>query len=277
MKTRSSFMTVLVGAVAGAAVTVLLLTTGLIPGKTVTKTVVVPQTTSPVSQLTGGALTPTQIYQKYSRGVVEIISTFPDSGQGFFSTGPMQALGSGFVVSKSGYILTNAHVVSQNGQTVRTVRVTFKGGGGATQKVTGTVVGANNTSDVALIKVDPTKVANLDPIPVGNSGSVAVGESVVAIGNPLGYDFTLTSGIVSATGRNLQSPNGATIHNGIQTDAAINEGNSGGPLIDASGHVIGINEQIASQSGGNQGLGFAVPINTALNVLNRLAHGVLAA
>jgi S1-C subfamily serine protease len=270
-------MTVLTGAVAGVAATVLLLTTGLIPGRTVTKTVVVPQGTSTVSQLTGGALTPTQIYQKYSRSVVEIVSTFSAGGQGFFSTGSTQALGSGFVISKRGYILTNAHVVDQNGQTVRTVRVTFKGTGGATQRVTGTVVGANNTSDVALIKVDPAKVTNLDPIPLGNSGAVAVGETVVAIGNPLGLDFTLTSGIVSATGRDLQSPNGATIHNGIQTDAAINEGNSGGPLIDAAGRVIGINEQIASQSGGNQGLGFAVPINTALNVVNQLAHGVVGA
>jgi putative serine protease PepD len=268
-------MTMLVGAVAGAVVTVLLLTTGLLPGRTVTKTIVVPQSTKTVSQLSGGTLTPAQIYQKYSRGVVEIVSTFPGGGQGFFSTGPSQALGSGFVISKAGYILTNAHVVNQNGQTVKTVSVTFKGSGNATQRVTGTVVGANNTTDVALIKVDPTKLAGLDPIPVGNSSNVPVGESVVAIGNPLGFDFTLTSGIVSATGRDLQSPNGATIHNGIQTDAAINEGNSGGPLIDATGHVIGINEQIASQSGGNQGLGFAVPINAALTVVNQLAHGAV--
>ena len=277
MKNRSSLLTILVGAVAGAVVTVLLLTTGIIPGRTVTKTVIVPQSTSAVSQVSVGTLTPAQIYQKYSRGVVEIISTFPGGNQGFFSTGPTQALGSGFVISKSGYILTNAHVVNQNGQTVKTVSVTFKGNGTTTQRVTGSVVGANNTSDVALIKVDPTKVAFLDPIPVGNSSNVPVGESVVAIGNPLGFDFTLTSGIVSATGRDLQSPNGATIHNGIQTDAAINEGNSGGPLIDPTGHVIGINEQIASQSGGNQGLGFAVPINTALNVVSHLAHGAVLA
>jgi S1-C subfamily serine protease len=277
VKTRSSLMTVVVGAIAGAAVTVLLLTTGLIPTRTVTKTVVVPQGTSAVSQVSGGTLTPAQIYQKYSRGVVEIVSTFPGSQQGFFSTGPSRALGSGFVISKSGYILTNAHVVNQNGQTVKTVSVTFKGNGSATKRVTGTVVGANNTSDVALIKVDPAKIAGLDPIPLGSSASVPVGETVVAIGNPLGLDFTLTSGIVSATGRDLKSPNGATIHNGIQTDAAINEGNSGGPLIDATGHVIGINEQIASQSGGNQGLGFAVPIDTALTVVHRLAPGMITA
>jgi len=96
---------------------------------------------------------------------------------------------------------------------------------------------------------------------------VEAGEAVVAIGNPLGYDFSVTSGIVSATSRNLQSPNGSVIPNGIQTDAAINEGNSGGPLIDSSGKVIGINEQIASQSGGNKGLGFAVPIDTAAKVM----------
>ena len=96
------------------------------------------------------------------------------------------------------------------------------------------------------------------------------GEPVVAIGNPLGYDFSITEGIVSATNRNLQSPNGSTISNGIQTDAAINEGNSGGPLIDSSGEVIGINEQIASTTGANTGLGFAVPIDTAENVMNQL-------
>ena len=266
---------VVVGAVTGALVTALVMATGLISTTTVTKTVVVPQGTRTVSEVSGGAtLTPTQIYQQYARGVVEIISTFPTGNQGFFGgSQPLQALGSGFVVSKSGYILTNAHVVSQNGQTVKTVTVVFKRGGTSTQRVTGTVVGSNSTSDVALVKVDPSKVAFLDPIPLGNSDSVAVGEQVVAIGNPLGLDFTLPSGIVSATGRDLQSPNGATIHNGIQTDAAINEGNSGGPLIDASGHVIGINEQIASQSGGNQGLGFALPIDTAIRVMSQLQKG----
>ena len=121
-----------------------------------------------------------------------------------------------------------------------------------------------------LLKVDPAKAPALDPLPLGDSSAIQVGEPVVAIGNPLGFDFSVTSGIVSATSRNLQSPNNSVIPNGIQTDAAINEGNSGGPLIDASGHVIGINEQIASQSGGNQGLGFAVPINTAVSVMQQL-------
>jgi serine protease Do len=224
--------------------------------------------------LQGSSLTPEQIYQNYAQGVVEIVATFSSgSRQGFF--GPStpqteQALGSGFVVSKDGYILTNAHVVSANGQTVKTVHVVFKGIGTQTRQVIGAVAGADNTSDVALIKVDPSKTGTLDSIPLGSSAAVQPGETVVAIGNPLGYDFSITSGIVSATNRNLQSPNGSTISNGIQTDAAINEGNSGGPLIDSAGQVIGINEQIASQSGGNQGLGFAVPIDTAANVLSQL-------
>ena len=105
---------------------------------------------------------------------------------------------------------------------------------------------------------------------------MAVGQEVVAIGNPLGLDFSLSSGVVSATDRELQSPNGATITGGIQTDAAINPGNSGGPLIDATGHVIGINEQIDSQSGGNEGIGFAVPINTAISVMQQMQAGATA-
>jgi len=147
---------------------------------------------------------------------------------------------------------------------------TQNGAGTDTTTVAATVVGVDETSDVALLKVDPAKAPALDPVPLGDSSAVQVGEAVVAIGNPLGYDFSVTSGIVSATNRNLQSPNGSVIPDGIQTDAAINEGNSGGPLIDASGRVIGINEQIASQSGGNQGLGFAVPINTAVDVMKQL-------
>ena len=127
------------------------------------------------------------------------------------------------------------------------------------------------TSDVAAAQGRPQQGRRtLDPLSLGDSSTVQVGEAVVAIGNPLGYDFSVTSGIVSATDRNLQSPNGSAIPDGIQTDAAINEGNSGGPLIDSSGQVIGINEQIASQSGGNQGLGFAVPINTAANAMKQL-------
>ena len=268
----------------GSAVTVLvvvaLMATGVLPVKTEKTTVVREKASEEAATttvaMTGTSMTPAQIYNKYSAGVVEVLSTFNNVsstspyGQ---SSSSAQALGSGFVVSTDGSILTNAHVVSDNGVRAHTVKVVFKtqsSSGTDTTTVAATVVGVDETSDVALLKVDPAKAPALDPLPLGDSSAVQVGEAVVAIGNPLGYDFSVTSGIASATNRNLQSPNGSVIPDGIQTDAAINEGNSGGPLIDASGEVIGINEQIASQSGGNQGLGFAVPINTAVSVMKQL-------
>ncbi len=221
-------------------------------------------------------MTPQQIYEKHAGSVVEITATFPGSYDMFGQqTGGGQALGTGFVVSEDGYILTNAHVVSQSGQSVSTVTVTFKGEGAQGAQVEGVVLGADESTDVALIKVDPSQTPALVPIPLGDSSKVTVGEAVVAIGNPLGLDFSLSSGVVSATDRQLQSPNGATISGGIQTDAAINSGNSGGPLINANGQVIGINEQIASQGGGNEGIGFAVPINTAVQVMEQIKAGTL--
>lgn len=216
-------------------------------------------------------LTPQQIYEKYVGSVVEVRATFPGTYDmwGQYS-GDQQALGTGFVVSTDGDILTNAHVVSESGQTVSSVTVIFKGSGSEGIEVQGTVVGADESTDVALIQIDPSTSPELTPIPLGDSSKIAVGEEVVAIGNPLGLEFSLSKGVVSATGRDLQSPNGAVITGGIQTDAAINQGNSGGPLIDANGRVIGINEQIASQSGGNEGIGFAVPINTAISVMEQM-------
>jgi len=219
-------------------------------------------------------LTPQQIYEEHVDSVVEIQATFPGTYDmwGQYS-GDQQALGTGFVVSEDGSILTNAHVVSSNGQVANAVTVIFKGEGAEGVQVEGTVIGADDSTDVALVTIDPSQVPDLEAIPLGDSSAVAVGEEVVAIGNPLGLDFSLSSGVVSATDRELQSPNGATITGGIQTDAAINSGNSGGPLIDASGRVIGINEQIASQGGGNEGIGFAVPINTALSVMEQMQNG----
>jgi putative serine protease PepD len=223
---------------------------------------------------TTGGLTPQQLYEQNVGSVVEIKTTFPGTTDIFGQqTGGGQALGTGFVVSEDGYILTNAHVVSESGYTASTVDVVFKGTDTESSTVQGTVVGADESTDVALIKVDTSQTGDLTPIPLGDSSAVQVGEAVVAIGNPLGLDFSLSSGVVSATDRELQSPNGATITGGIQTDAAINPGNSGGPLIDSTGHVIGINEQIDSQSGGNEGIGFAVPINTAITVMKQMQDG----
>ena len=230
-----------------------------------------------------GALTPEQIYQQATPGVVEVQSTFP-SIQGFFGQqGGGLGIGTGFVVSSAGEILTNAHVVVEYPQTsglstpqlATKVQVVFRGTGTSTTTVDAQIAGVDGSTDVALLKIDPSKVPDLTPLPLGDSSTVRVGEPVVAIGNPLGLEFTMTSGIVSAVDRALDSPTGALIENGIQTDAAINEGNSGGPLIDASGHVIGINEQIAtapSGGSGNIGLGFAVPINTAVASMKQLEN-----
>ena len=222
-------------------------------------------------------ISPQEIYEKHARSVVVIQATLPGTldmyGQ---SSGSQEVLGTGFVVSKDGYILTNAHVVSENGQAASTVDVVFESSAGQQITVQGAVVGADESTDVALIKVDPGQTPRLVPIPLGDSSNIAVGEQVVAIGNPQGLDISLSSGVVSATNRDLESPNGATIIGGIQTDAAINPGSSGGPLIDSTGHVIGINEQITTQSGGNEGLGFAVPINVAIKAMRAMKAGAEA-
>ena len=277
------------GTLATVLIVVVLMTTGVLPVKT-ERTVVVATGAAAAGASASGtssastadvaartdALTPAEIYERSAAGVVEVLASFSATG-GTTPYGPAsgtaQALGSGFVVSKECHILTNAHVVNDNGQQATAVSVVFKikqGGDTETTELPATIVGSDDTSDVALLEVDPAKAPALQPLELGDSSAVQVGEQVVAIGNPLGYDFSVTSGIVSAINRNLQSPNGSVIADGIQTDAAINEGSSGGPLIDASGKVIGINEQIASQSGGNQGLAFAVPINTARAVMHQL-------
>ena len=260
------------GALAAAAVVLLLVF--VFDLGDVNKTVIqaTPETPTVYSTpaTTTGDLSPDQIYENVSGGVVMVLSDFGGSGTDQFGqTQSARALGTGFVVDEEGYILTNAHVVDESGQRASSVTVVFNKGGSETQRVPGELVGVDVGSDVAVIKVDPGKV-DLKALPLGDSDKVVVGEPVVAIGNPLGYDFSITAGIVSATGRSLQAPNGQTIPNGIQTDAAINQGNSGGPLINDQGRVIGINEQIASQGGGNDGLGFAVPINTAIRSLEQI-------
>ena len=275
MRMRTAVASIALGIVAAVGSMTLALATGLVPVKSETTTVVEPASTSTVA-MTGSGMTPEEIYDTYAQGVVEVVAAF-SGAESYGPYGPtggsQQALGTGFVVSEDGYILTNAHVVNESGTTAETVTVGFKGEESAATKVKATVVGVDNSSDVALITIDPDEAGDLTVIPLGDSDELKVGEPVVAIGNPLGFDFTLTTGVVSALDRELQSPNGSIISNGIQTDAAINSGNSGGPLIDATGHVIGINEQIASQSGGNQGLGFAVPINTAIRVMEQLKDG----
>lgn len=266
MRSMRSFVLGLAGGVVGAVAVALVLILVFDAGGVRRETVVQTQTL-PLAQTQGEGLSPAEIYDRLAGGVVMVLSTY-DTPDSWWNSGPSQGLGTGFVTSDDGSILTNAHVVSQDGTVADEVTVVFRHADGE-KRVEGTLVGVDNDSDVALIQVDPDGL-DLTPLPLGDSDAVTVGEPVVAIGNPLGYDFSVTSGIVSATGRSLRSPSGATIPNGIQTDAAINQGNSGGPLINARGEVIGINEQIASQSGGNEGLGFAVPINTAVRAMEQL-------
>jgi len=263
------------GLVSVALVVGTLVLTGVLPTTgTTTRTVVQSaQSTSPVSYSTGD-LTPNEVYDKCVGGVVEINATFSGTMDYFGqSSGSGQAVGSGFVLSTDGYIVTNSHVVSENGTLASSVTVVFNKDGANAQEVNGTIVGTDDSTDVALIKVDPDAVSGLTALEVGDSSALEVGEQVVAIGSPLDLEFSLTVGVVSAVGREIESPSGETITDAIQTDASINPGNSGGPLIDSSGKVIGINEQIATQSGGNEGIGFAVPINTVLKVVEQLQSG----
>src|SRR6267142_7094112 len=168
-----------------------------------------------------------------------------------------EGLGSGVVITKDGYILTNNHVVDG----AEEVKVTLQDGRDFTAKV----IGRDPKSDVAVVQID---ARDLPTIPVADSDKVEVGDVVLAIGNPFGIGQTVTTGIVSATGRG--GAIGLDYEDFIQTDAAINPGNSGGALVDAEGRLIGINTAILSRSGGNQGIGFAVPANLARSVMTSL-------
>jgi S1-C subfamily serine protease len=216
------------------------------------------------------ALSVADIYRRSAGGVVFVtarVVTQTDSPFGFPLEQQGLATGSGFVIDKSGYILTNAHVV----EGAKTASVRFEEGG---DLVDARVVGQDLSTDLAVLKVDPSH-AKLKPLPLGNSNRVQVGDPAIAIGNPFGYDRTVTTGIISALQRQIRAPNGFTIGHVIQTDAPINPGNSGGPLLDADGRVIGVNSQIATAgSRGSVGIGFAVPINTAKRVIPQLEqHG----
>jgi len=267
-----SFVAGAVGGIVGAALLFLVLfLLGVTPVKKVTTIEVSSPTALASPGTTSAGLTPAQIYDREATGVVEITSTFPSSGTDLFGQpiGGGVSVGSGFVASKQGYIVTNAHVVSASGRRATKLTVTFKGSGTQTRTVAGRIVGVDTLSDVAVVKVDAAGLT-LNPLPMGDSNTVQVGEQVVAIGNPMRLQFTMTSGIVSAIHRNLSPQAGTNIYNGIQTDAAINPGNSGGPLIDASGKVIGINESIITTTGANEGLGFAVPIDLAKNSFTQI-------
>src|ERR671918_3088645 len=198
-----------------------------------------------------------EIYEQAGPGVVQVSSTSVDSSDPFFGPQEASKLGSGFVIDKSGRIVTNYHVI----EGAQEVQVNFSGD----DRVPARVVGSDPSTDLAVLEIDAQARA-LTPLPLGNSDAVRVGDAVVAIGNPFGLERTVTAGIVSALQRQIQAPDGFTIDKAIQTDAPINQGNSGGPLLNSRGQVIGVNSQIQSESGGNVGIGFAVPINTVKQV-----------
>ncbi|HEX5470133.1 MAG TPA: trypsin-like peptidase domain-containing protein [Gaiellaceae bacterium] len=220
--------------------------------------------------LPGNDFDPALIYRERAAGVVTILALFGPHGSASASDA---AQGSGFVVSRDGYILTNSHVVTTAGEdgadeaeSASTVFVEFRDG----DRVRARVVGWDIYDDVGLVKVDP-KEHELTPVPLGDSSRVAVGEPVAAIGSPFGNDSSLTVGVVSATERSIASLTSSyDLVDAIQTDTQINRGNSGGPLFDARGRVIGINAQINSVSGNSEGVGFAVPINSARRSMEQL-------
>ena len=229
-----------------------------------TTTVEAPVVAAPSAPRRG--LSAEQIYRNDAPGVVVITDTqtqvIPPT---FFAPGGKQqvgALGSGFVIDKQGDILTNDHVV----QGATSIRVGFSGGASAKA----TIVGTDPSSDLAVIRVK-AGASVLHPLSFGDVEGMQVGDPVYAIGNPFGLDRTMTAGIVSATGRDIQSPNGLTIPDAIQTDAPINHGNSGGPLIDRFGRVVGVNAQIQGGTvNANVGVGFAISAATAKSVAEQL-------
>jgi S1-C subfamily serine protease len=217
------------------------------------------------------ALTPAEIYGEAAPGVVVITDTQTEVIPPTFFT-PSQrrqvgALGSGFVIDKQGDIVTNQHVVAG----ASSIRVGFSGGGAS---YPAKIVGADPSTDIAVVRVHVSPSV-LHPLVFDDSSAVAVGDSVYAIGNPFGLDRTMTAGIVSATGRDITAPDDLTIPNAIQTDAAINHGNSGGPLLDRLGHVVGVDAQIQGGTvDANVGIGFAIAGNTAKEVAAQLIpHG----
>jgi S1-C subfamily serine protease len=207
-------------------------------------------------------MSPERIYAQDAPGVVQITATVSQQSNPFNQLA--QSLGSGFVIDRAGHIVTNYHVIA--GATK--VQVSFS----SQDQLAAQVVGTDKSTDLAVLKID-THSRALNPLPLGDSNVVKVGDPVYAIGNPFGLSRTLTAGLVSAVGRQIFTPSNQPVENAIQTDAAINHGNSGGPLIDVLGRVIGVTSQIQTGSdtnSGNVGIGFAIPVDTVRNVASQI-------
>src|SRR5918993_297755 len=262
-KTLKTALTALISAIIGGLVTALFLFVGVYgledrsDSVTIKEVAPAPKSSGATAGTPAVADEPSsavrEVYTRDGRGVVSVdVAATSDAGP---------AGGSGFVVDEAGHIVTNQHVV----EGAEEISVSFADG----VRREAEVVGQDPSTDVALIQVDAPRKA-LKPLTLGDSNSVGVGEPVIAIGNPLNVGISVTTGIVSGLGRPIKAPNNYTINDAVQTDAAINPGNSGGPLLDSRGTVIGVNAQIASESGGSEGVGFAVPINTVKSVIKQL-------
>src|SRR6516162_9322483 len=201
-----------------------------------------------------------RIYRQASAAVANVLTKATEYGF-FMDPVPVEGAGSGFIIDPRGYILTNYHVV-EGAQSIEVVL-------GDQSRHSAKYIGADQRNDVALIKIDP-KGKQLTSLKLGDSNALQVGQKVLAIGNPFGFQSTLTTGVISALGRTVRTSQSTAIEEAIQTDAAINRGNSGGPLIDTRGDVIGINSAIYTPTGTTAGIGFAIPINTAKNIANDL-------
>ena len=260
-------LTSIVAACFGGAVAAVIFVAAAPAPRTVTRTVAATTTVAAGALAADSATHDTLAHEIYAHAAPSVVAIAASSQSGFFDA-TQSDTGSGIVVSAKGLILTNNHVVA--GATAITVQ--FGGSGGATRRAH--VVGVDASNDLALLSVKPAGL-QLTALRFGDSSKLVVGDPAFAIGNPFTYDQTLTAGIISALGRTITSPNGATIGGVIQTDAALNPGNSGGPLLDARGRVIGITAQIANTGGGtgfgsqgsNSEIGFAIPASTALRDL----------
>lgn len=272
----------LVAAVAGGGVAVALASLVGVGGNTTTVREVFvpgfqPRTEDATSKSTGGgALSLQEIYASDAPGVVQVTSTATIQlrrsqwfGNSFVpGTETQRSLGSGFVIDKAGYIVTNYHVIAE----AKSIHVSFSNSDSMKAKI----VGTDPSTDIALLKVKASSRA-LKPLALGNSDDVQVGDQVAAIGNPLGYDRSISAGIISALQRSLRAADGSPIDRVIQTDALVNGGNSGGPLLNAQGEVIGVTAAVGGNWGGtprNTGISFAIPSNTVQDVVAQLkAHG----
>jgi putative serine protease PepD len=279
---RSKFAPLVSAAIGGLTATlVVLLAQPFGTSTTRIRTVNTPTSgTRSFASQTTGTLTAKQAYEQDAHGVVAIRATSEGGGEeesqspfGAQTSQKQTDTGTGIIFSKTGLIVTNDHVVKGASE----ITVSFDGGSSTTRRAT--VVGTDESDDLAVLKVNPSGL-ELHPLTFADSSQTQIGDAAYAIGNPFGLNWTLTTGVVSALNRQISAPDGATISGVIQTDAALNPGNSGGPLLNSAGEVIGINSQIVSGSststgqGSDSGVGFAIASNTVKAAIQKIDGGV---